>query len=145
MFFNVLHLFIPTPTIHAKRFQTTRLWDIVKAGLDNAQQCPTLDFLQLEFNQRRRFFRVVDGRVHCGRMPAPGNEALRLHAFDHHIKDDVFVAGIGDLALYAFASCKGFPLKHYAEPVAEFFGIRKRAPDARPRRLEQNCSFDAIC
>jgi hypothetical protein len=63
MFFDVLHLFVPAPAVHAKRIQTTRWRHIVKAGFDDAQQCATLDFLQLEYDQRGRFLRF--GRLAC--------------------------------------------------------------------------------
>jgi len=56
MFFNVFHLFVPAAAVHAKRFQTTRRRDIVKAGFDDGQQSATVDFLQLEYNQPGRFF-----------------------------------------------------------------------------------------
>jgi len=63
MFFDVVHLFVPALAVHAKRIQTTRRRDIVEAGFDDAQQGAALDFFQLEYNQRGRFFRVVDGGV----------------------------------------------------------------------------------
>ena len=64
MFFNVFHLFVPAAAVHAKSFQTTRRRDIVKAGFDNTQQGAALDFLQLKYDQRCRFFRVVDGGIY---------------------------------------------------------------------------------
>ena len=64
-------------------------------------------------------------------MPAPGKQSLRLHAFDQHVKDDVFVTGIGDLSLHTLTGCKGFALERHTEPVAEFLGIRQRPPDPR--------------
>src|SRR5208283_614796 len=60
IFFNVFHLFIPAAAVHLKRFQATRQRDIVKAGFNDAQQGAALGFLQLEYDQRGRFVRIVN-------------------------------------------------------------------------------------
>jgi len=75
-------------------------------------------------------------------MPAPGQQSLGLHPFDHDVKDDVFVAGRGDLPLHTLAGRKGFSLERHAEPIAEFLGIRQCAPGPRTRRFEQDISFN---
>ena len=60
MFSNVFHLFVPSAAVHTKRFHATRRWEIVKTGFDDAQQGASLGFLQLEYDQRGWFFRIVD-------------------------------------------------------------------------------------
>ena len=34
MFLDVLHLRVPAPAVHSKRFQTTRGWDLLESGFD---------------------------------------------------------------------------------------------------------------
>jgi hypothetical protein len=53
----------------------------------------------------------------------PG-KSFRLYVFDQHVKETVFVTGIGDLSLHTMARCKGFSFERNTEPVAEFLGIR---------------------
>ncbi len=73
MFCDVFRLFIPALTVHANRFQTTRRWNAVKAGFDDPQQSTTIYSLQLKFNQRGRFLRIVDGGINCVGTPAKEN------------------------------------------------------------------------
>ena len=77
-------------------------------------------------------------------MPAKGKQPRRLHAFDQHVQDQVFVAGIGDVPLYPLADGKHLPLELRTEPVAEFLGVGQRPPNPGARGLEQNLPFDAI-
>src|SRR5262249_30565865 len=87
MFLDVFHLLVPASAVHPKSFQTARRRDTVYPRFDDGYQCAVSDFLQLEFYQRGRFFRIVDRRINRVGMPANGKQSLGLNVYDQHVKD----------------------------------------------------------
>src|SRR5215212_5070139 len=77
-------------------------------------------------------------------MPAKGKETLWFHAFNHNIPDGVFITRICDLSRDSLAGDETLALQRHSEPIAEFFGIRKRTPDSCARRIEDDVPFDSI-
>src|SRR5438477_7816080 len=124
MLCDALHLEVPALAVPSERFQPPIRWDLVKPGFDQPQQGAAFDLLQLEFDQRRRFLRIVHRRVGRVWMPPEGHQSLRFQPFDQYVKNDVFVAWKRDLSRHVPAGFKRLALERHAEPVAKLLGIR---------------------
>src|SRR5260370_35503972 len=88
-------------------------------------------------NSRRKILWLPDASARKRTAPAQGVRLKR--------PNDVFVAGIRDLALHALAGRKGLSLYRDTKQIAEFFRVRHVAPDPRARRFALGNSFNPIC
>src|ERR1700741_632003 len=96
--FNVLHLLSPTTIIHAERFQSTVAGDFVEAGLREQKQRTGWGLLQFEFDERRRFLRVIHFGIDGIRMPGEGKKPFWLHFLRHGLPFHVLIAGVSNVA-----------------------------------------------
>src|SRR5438309_6204305 len=67
----------------------------------------------MEFNHRGRLVRVVDCRVDRIRVPAVGEQALRIHSLDKHLQLDVLIAGRRDMTFDSLARSEGAVELHF--------------------------------
>src|ERR1700729_2924251 len=57
----------------------------------------------------------------------------------------MLVTRIGNFSLHALTRDEGLAGEIDAEPIAEFLGVRQRAPYARAWGLQQDLSLDTVC
>ena len=77
-------------------------------------------------------------------MPAVRKQFLGFDTIDNRIEIDMLVAGKGERPTRAVPWREGLALQIRAEPVAEFLGVRERAPDARAWRVDDDATRDAV-
>src|SRR5437764_424577 len=75
--------------------------------------------------------RVVDGRIQRARMPAVREEALRLDVHDGHVKRDMRVLRVRELAAHCLAGLER-AIELHAEPLPELLSVGERPPHSAP-------------
>src|SRR5688500_2862102 len=88
---ELLRLARPAHRVHLERLRTTRRRNRVEARLDDRQLRAARRVRERERDERRRLRRVVDLGIDRVRMPAEGEETLRIHRLDPD-RDHVLVA-----------------------------------------------------
>src|SRR6266508_1005138 len=141
--FDRLHLKPPAFSVHPVRVRAARDGDPIEAGLHDGEHRAAGDLFELEDHPRGGFGRIVDTRLHRGRVPAPGEQPLGLHPLDGDVPRHVLVALVGDGPAHAGAWREG--AFHFdGEPRAELRGVAEGAPHAGARDAQQNLPLDAI-
>src|SRR5262245_5622040 len=139
-----LHLPSPTLVVHAVGLRAASRRDPVEAGLHHLEERAVRDLLEFEDHQRRGLLRVVDARLDGVGMPAPGEEALGLHALDGDVPRQVLVARVRDLPPRAGPRLEGDALELDPKPAAKLLRVRERPPHTGPRGAEQDLLLDPI-
>src|SRR6202022_1304987 len=124
MLLDVLYLPVPPPTVHSKHLEAARHRDLVNTRFDNSQQRTTHGVLQLELDERGGLAGIVHLGVDRCRMPAPGQQLLRLGLLDRDLEHDVLVSGIGHLAGILLAGGELLAENLHPEPAVEFLDAR---------------------
>src|SRR5215469_8925554 len=81
----------PTLLVIGERLRPASQGDLIEAGLGDGQHDAISHLLQREYDKRRGLGGVVDAAVNRVRMPAQGEQPLRLHLFDGDLELQPFV------------------------------------------------------
>src|SRR4051812_23652711 len=83
---DVLDLRRPPAAVHLERLRAAPLGDLVESGLDDGELRAIRGILEVELDERGGLLRIVDVGIHCARVPAIREEALRLDGDDGHVQ-----------------------------------------------------------
>src|SRR5919108_2553266 len=154
VFLDELDDHAPALLVVLERLRAARKRDLVEAGFGDGEHYAVGDFLQCEFDERRRFFGIIDAGIDGVGVPAEGEETFGFDAVDGDFEGNVLVLLLSlsdfgvDRGSYDFSGdvCSWLErgVEPHTEPGSKFFGIGKRAPDAFGRGAEKNFFLDAV-
>src|SRR5437867_9185853 len=144
----------PAFFVALKRLCAARERDLVKAGFGNGEHDAVGDLFQGEFDERRRFVRIIHAGLDGIGVPAKGEEAFGFDAVHGDFERDMLMLLLElcnfsvdgspyNLPSDAFSRLEG-SVELDAEPGGEFLGVGYCAPDTFERGAEKNLFLDAV-